>query len=90
MTYRYHHRRSKRIVWFEWGTRLITVLALLIIITGLVVLALPELMEGGEIVQLDKAHSLRVADLIGAAMVGAGALMTWGTVLAWQRRRIEQ
>lgn len=77
-------------MWFDWGARLITILALLTIITGLVVLALPELMEGKELIRLDKAHSLRVADFIGATLVAVGALMAWAAVLAWQRRRIEQ
>ena len=77
-------------MWLEWGTQLITFLALLIIIAGMAVLALPEMMEGGEIAQLDKTHSLHVADLIGAALVGAGAIMAWAAVLTWQRRRIEQ
>ena len=77
-------------MWFEWGARLITVLALLTIIVGLVVLGLPDTMEGREMVRLDAAHSLRVADLIGAGMVGFGALVTWAAVLAWQRKRIQQ
>jgi hypothetical protein len=75
---------------FELGTQLVTILALLIIIIGMVVLALPELLEGGEIVQLDKTHSLHVADLVGAVMVGSGAILAWAAVLTWQRRRIEQ
>jgi hypothetical protein len=56
----------------------------------MVVLALPELMEGGEILQLDKTHSFHLADLVGAIMIGAGAIMAWAAVLTWQRRRIEQ
>ena len=75
---------------FDWGTQIITILALVIIISGMVVLALPELMEGGEILQLDKTHSLHLADLVGAIMIGAGAIMAWAAVLTWQRRRIEQ
>lgn len=77
-------------MWIEWGARLITILALLTTIGGLVVLGLPDAMEGPEIIRLDATHSLRVADLIGAAMVGVGAIVTWATVLAWQRRRTEQ
>jgi len=76
-------------LWVEWGARLVTLLGLLSIIVGLVVLALPDRMEGQEIVRLDTAHSLRAADLIGAAMVGLGALLTWAAVLAWQHKRIQ-
>ena len=47
-------------------------------------------MEGSEIVLLDKTHSLNLADLVGAAMVGAGIILAWAAVLTWQRKRIEQ
>ena len=57
---------------------------------GLVILALPDDLEGPQMVRLDATHSVHVADLIGAGVVGVGALMTWATVLAWQRRRIQQ
>jgi drug/metabolite transporter (DMT)-like permease len=77
-------------VWFDWGTRLLAILALLTIVAGLLVLSLPEMMEGQEIISLNKTHSLRVADLLGAALVGLGAVVAWATVLAWQRKRIEQ
>lgn len=77
-------------MWFEWGVRLISILALLTIVVGLLILALPEMMEGQEIVSLDKTHSLRAADLLGAALVAAGAVLTWAAVLAWQRKRIQQ
>jgi hypothetical protein len=76
-------------VWVEWGARLVTLLALLIVIAGLLVLALPEAGEGAEVVRFDAAHGLRVADFVGAVMVAAGVLSIWATVLAWQRRRIE-
>ena len=77
-------------MWLEWGVRLIAILALVTIIAGLLILALPDAAEGREMIRLDSAHSLRVADLIGAGMVGAGAVVTWATVLAWQRKRFEQ
>jgi hypothetical protein len=75
---------------FEWGARLLAILALVIIISGLAVLALPDTMEGDEMIELDPTHSVHVADLVGALLVGCGILLTWGTVLAWQRRRIER
>jgi hypothetical protein len=75
-------------VWLDWSTRLLTLLALSVILTGLVVLGLPDTMEGQEIVRLDTTHSVRVADLVGAGLVGVGTLLTWATVLTWQRRRI--
>jgi drug/metabolite transporter (DMT)-like permease len=77
-------------VWFDWGTRLLAILALLTIVAGLLILSLPEEMEGQEVVSLNKTHSLRVADLLGAALVGLGALAAWATVLAWQRKRLQQ
>lgn len=77
-------------MWFDWGTRLLAILALLTIVAGLLILSLPEAMEGQEVVSLNKTHSLRVADLLGAALVGLGALAAWATVLAWQRKRLQQ
>jgi len=69
---------------------MITLLALFAIIAGLVVLALPDAMEGQVMIKLDAAHSLSVTDLIGAGLVTIGALVTWATVLAWQRKRLQQ
>ena len=76
-------------MWLEWGARLLAILALLTIIAGLLILALPDTVEGQEMIRLDSAHSLRVADLIGAGLVCVGAVVTWATVLTWQRKRIE-
>lgn len=75
---------------FEWGTRLAAIIALVTILSGLVILALPDTLEGREMIAIDDTHSLNTADLIGAVLVGAGAVMTWAVVLAWQRRRIQQ
>ena len=77
-------------MWLEWGARLLTILALLTIIAGLLILALPDRAEGREMIRLDSTHSLRVADLMGAGLVCVGAVVTWATVLVWQRKRIEQ
>lgn len=77
-------------MWIEWGASLITLLALLIIVSGLVVLALPDAMEGQVMIRLDAAHSLSVTDLVGAGLVAIGALVTWATVLAWQRKRLQE
>ena len=77
-------------MWLDWATRLFTILALVITLIGLVILALPDRLEGQQMVRLDAAHSVHVADLIGAGLVGAGGLTTWAAVLTWQRRRIQQ
>ena len=74
---------------FDWGTRLLAILALLTILSGLLILALPDTLEGREIIEIDQTHSLKVADLVGAALVGVGAVMTWAVVFAWQHRRIQ-
>jgi hypothetical protein len=76
-------------VWIQWGARLVTLLALLTVIAGLVVLALPEAREGPELVRLDATRSLHVTDVIGAGMVAVGVLLIWVAVLAWQRKRIQ-
>jgi hypothetical protein len=74
---------------FEWGVRLIAVLALIITLLGLLILALPEMMEATEILPSDRFYDFRVADLLGATLVLVGTGMTWATVLVWQRNRIE-
>ena len=76
-------------MWIERGSNLITGLALLVVISGLLVLALPESKEGTELIQLDAAHRLTVADFVGATMVAVGALLIWVTILVWQRKRIQ-
>ncbi len=75
-------------MWVKWGARFLTLLGLLILVAGLVVLALPCKMEGGELVQLDAAHSLHVADFVGLGMVMSSVLLIWVTVLTWQHKRI--
>ncbi len=77
-------------MWLDWGTRLITILALFIILAGLLVLGLPDRMEGQKIIELDATHSLHLADLVGSGMLILGIVTTWATVLAWQRKRIDQ
>lgn len=72
----------------DWGARLFTLLALFIILAGLIVLALPDAEEGPIVVQLDPSHSLRVADFVGAGLIGIGMIIIWTSVLAWQRKRI--
>jgi hypothetical protein len=77
-------------LWFERGMCLGAIVALLIIVIGLVVLALPDTMEGQVVVSWSAYHSLRVADLVGGVLVAGGAGLTWITALAWQRTRIEE
>jgi hypothetical protein len=74
--------------WFKWGVRIFVILALVMLVAGLVVLALPDEVEGQQLIQLDDTHSVRVADVVGAAMAAGGALLAWVTVLAWQRKTV--
>ena len=87
--YQCPRRKSRGAVWLKWGARLGTVLALLVVIAGLVVLALPDSMEGEELVRLDATHCVREADLLGAGLVTVGAVLVWLIVLTWQRKRIQ-
>lgn len=76
-------------MWIQWGAHLVTLLALLTVIAGLLVLALPEARQGPELVRLSATRSLHVADFIGAVTVAVGVVLIWATVLAWQRKCIE-
>lgn len=77
-------------MWFDWSVRLITTLALLTIVIGLVVLALPSDMEGEVMIRLDNLTTLSTADLIGTGLAVIGVVATWVTLIFWQRIRIEQ
>ena len=77
-------------MWIERSVRLIILLALLVVLAGLLILALPDTRAGPELLQLDTALDLRLADFIGAGMVTVGIILIWGTMLAWQRKRIHK
>lgn len=77
-------------MWAERGIRTAAILALLVLLAGLIVLALPDEMEGQQLFQLDAAHSLHIADIVGTVMVLVGAALTWVAVWTWQRKTLHE
>ena len=73
---------------FNWQVKIIIALALLTVLGGLIMLALPKPQGGPMLVQWAPNHSLYLADLMGVALAAAGILVAWAASLVWQRRRL--
>lgn len=58
--------------------------ALLLLLTGLWTVALPDSISGAIIWAVSAEHGLHQADVIGAALLTAGSALIWITGLAWQ------
>jgi len=67
---------------------LLSVLALLLLLVGLVVLALPDPYEGRVLYEMDPTHSVRAVDMVGLGLVVTGGLSAWGAGWLWQRRTL--
>ena len=74
----------------DWRVLLLSTLAFLTLLAGLLALAIPDSDEGGVILSLDDAHSVRELDGMGFVLVGIGGALAWGAGLLWQRRMIWQ
>ncbi len=65
---------------------LLSAAALLIVLAGLLVLALPDSYEGGTLYTLDATHSVRALDGVGLILLAMGGTLSWGAGILWQRR----
>lgn len=72
---------------FNWQVKIVIALALLTVLGGLIMLALPSPHGGPLLVQWAPDHSLYLADLMGVGLAAAGILVAWAAGLAWERRR---
>jgi len=70
----------------DWRVLLLSAAAFLTLLTGLLVLALPDPYEGGVIYAVDADHSIRTLDGIGLALVALGEVVVWGAGLLWRRK----
>lgn len=70
----------------DWRVLLLSTIGILVILTGLVVLAMPDSYEGGVLYNLDASHSVRTLDGIGLALVILGGTMTWGAGALWKKQ----
>ncbi|MGD8243872.1 MAG: hypothetical protein PVG25_05430 [Anaerolineae bacterium] len=71
---------------FRWYVIALAALALLLLVAGLLALILPEEYEGSEIYNIDEMHTIRMLDVVGAALLAAGCTAAWLAGLSWQRR----
>jgi len=71
---------------FRWYVIVLAALAVLLLVAGLLALILPDDYEGPEIYSIDKMHSIRLLDLVGAGLLTLGSIAAWLAGLFWQRR----
>jgi len=62
----------------------VALLALSLLLTGLLSLALPDSISGTVVWTFSADQGLRQADVIGAALLAAGGALIWITGLLWQ------
>lgn len=70
----------------DWRVVALSALGFLILLIALLVLALPDTYEGGEVVAIDRTHAIRTLDVVGLGLMIAGGATIWGTGLLWQRQ----
>jgi hypothetical protein len=71
---------------FQWGVILLAALAVLLLVTGLGALILPDSYEGQTLFHFDAQHAARTLDVFGGALVGLGCAVAWTAGILWQRR----
>ena len=70
----------------DWRVLLLSTIAFVTLLAGLLVLALPDPYEGRMLHAFDATHSVRVLDVLGVALLAAGGGIAWGAGLVWRRR----
>ena len=70
----------------QWRVILLAVLAVLLLLTGLLALVLPDPYEGPVFYHLDEQHTVRALDALGAVLLALGCAVAWSAGALWQRR----
>ncbi|MBN1956447.1 MAG: hypothetical protein JW900_15560 [Anaerolineae bacterium] len=70
----------------DWRVLLLSALAFLALLAGLLVLAMPDSYEGEILYDLSDTHSVRSLDVKGVVLMAAGGVTAWAAGLLWQRR----
>lgn len=70
---------------FQWRVILLSALAVLLQVAGLLSLALPESYEGPIIYTFNEQHAICALDGLGAILLIVGCLVAWGAGALWQR-----
>ena len=71
---------------FKWYIIVLAALAVVLLVSGLLALILPEDYEGAEIYRIDEMHAVRLLDLLGGVLLIAGSIAAWAAGVVWQRR----
>ena len=70
----------------DWRVIALSALGFLILVSALLVLALPDMYEGGEVFTIDRTHAIRTLDVVGLGLIIAGGATVWGAGVLWQRQ----
>jgi len=71
---------------FQWRVILLSALAVLLQIAGLLSLALPDRYEGPILYALNEGHSIYSLDGLGALLLLVGCFVAWSAGAIWQRQ----
>jgi drug/metabolite transporter (DMT)-like permease len=71
---------------FQWQVILLAALAVLLLLAGLVILILPDTLEGPVVKQIDEEHAIRAFDVLGSVLLVLGCALSWSAGALWQRR----
>ncbi len=69
----------------DWRVLLISALSFLALLAGLLALAAPDSYEGQVLYTFSEAHSVRLLDIVGVALLVVGSGIAWGAGLVWRR-----
>jgi len=70
----------------QWQVILLAALGVLLLVTGLVILILPDPYEGPEFFHFDEQHAIRALDALGTLLLVLGCAVAWSAGGLWQRR----
>jgi hypothetical protein len=71
---------------FQWRVILLSVLAVILQLAGLLSLALPQRYEGPMLYAINEQHSIYALDGLGAILLLLGCLVAWSAGAVWQRQ----
>ena len=71
---------------FQWRVILLSALAVLLQIVGLLSLALPDRYEGPMLYALNEQHSIYTLDGLGGLLLLVGCCVAWSAGAVWQRQ----
>jgi len=70
----------------QWRVILLAALAILLLLSGLAALILPDPHEGPVLYDFDEQHAVRALDILGLILLALGCALAWGAGALWQQR----